>query len=104
MNPTVAPFESCIVCFKGDVDTAVGFQGPAEWILAGLEALGVPKDQCYGTLRAFLEEDGWEGAPGEVPDGELLHYVRVCRECVKKCPANFPVSQVGGPITPVSPA
>jgi len=41
--------ETCIVCLRG-TDTGLAFEGEAEWLLAGLEQLGVPEDEAYATL------------------------------------------------------
>jgi hypothetical protein len=75
---------TCIVCLT-PTDTGLAFQGPAEWAIAGLTVLGVPADEAAITLEAR-----WETAPGNVPDGEVTVPVRVCRECVRRCPASFP--------------
>jgi hypothetical protein len=82
----VAPFESCIVCYRGDVMTGIAFRGEAEWVLAGLKVLGVPEEDVYPTLRVFLEEEGWTGAPDEVPSGQITVPVRVCADCAAKTP------------------
>jgi hypothetical protein len=87
--PLVAPFESCIACFKGDVPTVIAFEGEAEWILAGLCVLGLPEDQAYATLRHWLEtEQGWTGGAGTVPTGTLRFSCVCCAECAAP---TFPV-------------
>jgi hypothetical protein len=84
--PAVAPYHSCIVCFKGDTTIGLAFRGEAEWILAGVQTIGIPEEQAYPTLRAGLEERGWTGAPGEVPGGEIVEGFRLCRECAASTP------------------
>jgi len=53
----VAPFQSCVVCSKGDTDTAVGFRGEAEWCIAALSKLGMPLDQAEATFLYFAEQE-----------------------------------------------
>ena len=86
----VAPFNSCVVCFKGDVSTAVGFIGEAEWLMAGLEVAGVPNNQAIAMVeRQAAEQYGCDA--GHVPEGEMQMAMRICPECAAK--ANFPVGE-----------
>jgi hypothetical protein len=101
--PVVAPFDSCVVCLKGDVTTAVAFRGDAEWSIAALTALGVPDDQAYGVFRAAMEDQGWTGDPDEVPGGEVVMGLRVCAECVEKSGTGFPLGDASGEVPVVTP-
>lgn len=75
---------SCAVCLSG-TDTILGFEGCAEWVIAGLGVLGVPIDEAPATLSAF------RGLPnGTVPDGVFTQMVQVCERCVSDCSAPFP--------------
>lgn len=78
---------SCLVCLQG-TDTGLAFSGHAEWLIAGVEMLGVPKDQSVATVEGFFAEKGAQ--PGMVLDGEYTMFVRVCAACVERAPANFP--------------
>lgn len=77
----------CVVCGQG-TDTALGFQGDANWVAAGLVVLGVPTEEAMDAV-----EDYW-GGPDAVPPGEFVQAVQVCAECVAKCPADFPAPGV----------
>jgi hypothetical protein len=80
--PTVAPFESCIACFRGDTPTFFWVDGDAEFHVAALLRLaGLPPDQAEVTILAYCERElGCE--PGLVPGGRFQF--RLCRECAKK--------------------
>jgi hypothetical protein len=83
----VAPYESCIVCFRGDTTTAIGFRGEAEWCIAGLLRLGVPPDQAEATFLPFAKHElGCD--PGTVPDGQIDYAVRLCRACANRVGAH----------------
>ena len=85
--PALAPHDPCIVCFKGDTTTVVGFDGSLEWKAGGLIALGVPPDQAVATVEQF--------APVGRPMVTL-----VCERCAAR--AGFPVMPVSGGKVPVS--
>jgi hypothetical protein len=54
--PSVAPFESCVSCFRGDTRTIVFIEGEAEWHIAGLSRLaGIPLDQADATFMHLAE-------------------------------------------------
>jgi hypothetical protein len=93
---------TCVVCVK-PTDTGLAFIGEAEWVIAGLQVLGVPADQAEGTARQAWREQGRDVDDGNVPDGELTATVRVCRACVRRASgARFPdpVLLVGGAAVP----
>jgi hypothetical protein len=74
---------ACVVCLKG-TDTALAFRGEAEWTLAGLMRLGLPKKEAYATLEAFLTEFQPGHITGMVPPGVIAVPVQVCRRCAGK--------------------
>ena len=92
---------TCIACIR-PTDTALAFAGPAEWILAGLHTLGVPPEQAYLTMLGIWRDTCGTG-DGMVPDGWLTQMFRICRDCVRRCPAAFPdpVLAIPGAVFPV---
>jgi len=88
-----APGQSCVVCDRGDTDTAIAFHGEAEFAIAALHAkLGLSLDEAMATVRVFSEHElGCE--PGMVRRGEFTYLFPVCQECADK--AGLPVGQVG---------
>jgi hypothetical protein len=67
-------------------DTALGFRGEAEWIIAGLKMLGIEsEEEAYATFRRATDSE-----PGMVPDGILEVINRVCTSCVEQAEPNFP--------------
>lgn len=84
---------TCVVCLR-PTDTVLGFRGSAEWVIVGLQVLGVPEDQAYLTaFEAWQEEAKRAGAPlvlGDVPAGVVSMAVRVCRACVAKSEVTLP--------------
>jgi hypothetical protein len=82
-QPTVAPFESCAGCYKGDTTTAFALQGSAEWIMVGLSkkipALSV--EEAQASVLRYCEE-ALNCDPGNVPTGTIVLTFRACRDCV----------------------
>lgn len=78
---------SCVVCLHG-TDTALAFVGEAEWLVAGLDVLGIPDDEADIMVAEFFEGKGAD--PGKVLDGEHKMAVQVCAGCVAKAKPNFP--------------
>ncbi len=78
---------SCVVCLRG-TDTALSFTGEAEWLVAGLQGLGIPDDQALVMTEEFFAEKGAD--PGMVLDGDHTMPVRVCAECVAEAKPPFP--------------
>lgn len=78
--------DSCVVCLQG-TDTGLAFTGEAEWVIAGLVVLGVPREQADAT--AFPDSD-----PGMVPDGTVTVGVRVCQSCVDASGTKMPVGLI----------
>jgi hypothetical protein len=86
-----APWESCVCCYRGDTDTAVAFQGEAEFAMAGLIRLGVPKGEAGPTVQVFCEHElGCD--PGMVPAGDFTYVFRLCPDCAAK--AGVPVGKL----------
>jgi hypothetical protein len=78
---------SCIACLRG-TDSALGFQGEAEWIIAAIMHItGDPMEQAAETFRQVSGS-----APGEVPDGIQTHVLRLCTECAAR--TSLPVAPV----------
>jgi hypothetical protein len=88
--PAVAPYHSCVVCFKGDTTTGLAFKGEAGWVLAGMEMIGIPEERAYPMLCARLEGRSWTGAPDEVHVAGF----RLCRECAASTPFHELVGEV----------
>ena len=80
----VAPFQSCISCFRGDTKTVVQAEGEAEWHIAALmHWAGLPSEQATATFLFYCEHElGCE--PGRVPDGRFTHAFRLCRDCAAR--------------------
>lgn len=72
----------CVVCDQG-TDTALAFEGVAEWLTAGLMVLGVPRQDAIAMV-----EDTWP--QGVAFDVVVTQPVRVCAACVARCAAEFP--------------
>ena len=69
---------SCVVCTQG-TDTALGLQGDAEWIIVGLEELGVPRQEA---TRGFCVAAGTPYPM--VLEGDVEYVFVVCTTCVEK--------------------
>jgi hypothetical protein len=84
MNPTVAPYNSCVACFKGDTTTTYGTRGEAEFHIAALHAMaGLPMEQANATFTVMAERElGCD--PGKVPGGTFDIFVRLCRDCARR--------------------
>lgn len=84
---------SCIVCLNG-CDTGLAFVGPAEWAIAGLTVLGVPKKQAPAIVIEQLAKQYGITEPDTVPDGDVTVGVSVCQSCVDKCGTRFPLGLI----------
>jgi hypothetical protein len=82
--PKIAPFESCIACFKGDTRTAVLLEGEAEWHIAALmHWAGLDQETATATFQVYAEQNlGCD--PGMVPSGRVENGFRLCRDCARK--------------------
>ena len=80
-TPKVAPYQSCVKCFKGDTTTAVGLYGNAEFVVVFLTgALGLEREEAEGTMLGMAEH--LHGcALGKVPDGRQEWAMRLCLDC-----------------------
>jgi hypothetical protein len=75
--------DTCIVCMRA-TDTQLAFEGTAEWIMAGLMVLGIPKPEAARIASQ---------TPGDDPE-HLVMQMRVCGRCVARCPAPYPAPRV----------
>ena len=81
MSP--APYQSCVVCYRGDTTTAVVIQGVAEFhIFFLMRKLGLPEDEAAGTVRACAHYELGHDL-GTVPVGQYTVAVRLCRQCAE---------------------
>lgn len=88
---------SCVACLRKNTDTVLAFKGDAEWVAAGLMALGVPEDEAGSTVAYALT-----GRVDEVPEGEVSMIFRVCETCAER--PGFPVVPVAaGEVAPIVP-
>jgi hypothetical protein len=47
----IAPWESCIACYRGDVDTVVPIEGEAEFVIVATHKLsGIPRASARGLM------------------------------------------------------
>jgi len=82
--PRIAPFDSCIACFKGDTRTVVLLEGEAEWCIVALSRwAGIGLEEAQATFLVYAEHD-LDCEPGMVPDGRIEHGFRLCRECAEQ--------------------
>lgn len=79
---------TCVACLQ-PTDTGLGFEGEAEWIIAGLTLLGVGQDEALQTLASA---DPRFRPVGKVPIGTVKVVFRVCGACAGK--RNFPVALI----------
>ncbi len=78
----VAPYDACVRCMKGDVDTGLAARGEAEWIIAA--AMHLVGDREEGTAMAIASFKERGAPPGEVPSGTLTEAFRLCPECASE--------------------
>ena len=72
------------MCFQG-TDTRVRIPRTGRVWSGGTEGpAAVPEDQAEAMVYQMF------GSTGTVPNGVVTVPVRVCAECVRKCPASFP--------------
>lgn len=77
-NAVVAPFESCVSCFRGDVTTAAVVEGDADYYIATLSKLAsIPLDEAEATVQNMFEEQG-------SPSGRFTCAMRLCRDCAEQ--------------------
>lgn len=83
-TPQVAPFESCVACFKGDTTTGVAVRGEFEFTSPRFTRVaGIPLDEAAATGKVLAaQEMGCD--PGMVPVGEFTVAIRLCRDCAAK--------------------
>lgn len=76
----VAPYHSCIVCFRGDTTTGLALIGSLEFHAAALVAVGVPMEQATATVS--LPETDPDLAARIAAEG--VYPVRVCSDCASR--------------------
>lgn len=85
----LAPYHSCVSCFRGDTNTAVYSYGEAEWHIVVLgKTAKLSDEEATRTFRKYCEEvRGCD--PGKVPTGEFVAAFRLCRKCAAKTGAQL---------------
>jgi hypothetical protein len=71
---------SCIVCLT-ETDTALGFAGEPEWLVASLVQVGVPDDQAVVIVN---RRDLAARHPESFPEHGMGMVVQVCANCVER--------------------
>lgn len=75
-TPTVAPWQSCIRCYRGDTTTGFIVEGEPEWIIAAMHELaGLPTEDAARVVTADT------GIAGMVLDGRMTRVVTLCSDC-----------------------
>lgn len=74
-DPDGSSCQHCVSCRQG-TDTGVGFSGPPEWLMAGLELCGVPRLDAINLVCGQLDTE-----PGMVPDRDSDLAVLLCVRC-----------------------
>ena len=82
--PLMAPSNSCIGCYRGDVNTGFAAEGKPEFIVVVLQkAAGIPPEEARATFNVYAEQE-LGCAPGEVPAGRVSLAFRLCRDCAEQ--------------------
>jgi hypothetical protein len=92
----VAPANSCIGCYRGDVNTGFAAEGEAEFIVVVLQkAAGIPAEEARSTFNVYAQHE-LGCAPGEVPTGRVSLAFRLCRDCAEEhgCHVRFLGSEI----------
>jgi hypothetical protein len=86
---------ACAICLQG-CDTALVFEGEAEWIVAGLMTLGIRDyDEAVAVLSQFTGCD-----LGMVPNGTVTVGIQCCEACVAKSSTGMRVGLVASGALP----
>jgi hypothetical protein len=94
--PRVAPFDSCIGCYRSGVNTGFAAEGEADFIMVVLQkAAGIAPEEARTTFNAYAEQ-GLGCVPGEVPTGRVSLAFRLCRDCAEQhgCQVGFLSSEI----------
>jgi hypothetical protein len=96
--PRVAPYQSCVACFKGDVNTGFAALGEAEFVMAAMHKMaGLTIEEASATFGALaVQKMGCD--PGMVPSGRQNVIIRLCRECAGKM--GTPVGDLNSDLVP----
>jgi hypothetical protein len=92
----VAPANSCIGCYRGNVNTGFASEGEAEFIVVVLQkAAGIPLEEAWTTFNVYAQHE-LGSAPGEVPAGRVSLTFRLCRDCAEEhgCHVGFLSSEI----------
>jgi hypothetical protein len=81
--PKVAPYNSCIACYRGDTTTMLGLKGEAEFMIATLMRAGVPQDEATQVIDG-VAHDRYGCDRGKVPTTDMELAVRLCVDCGAK--------------------
>ena len=85
---SVAPYESCIACLRGDTTTIVSVQGEAEFVIAVMHHLaGLSLEDAQRTFLVIAARE-YGCDPGSVPGGRITTGFRLCRDCAAKTGAH----------------
>ena len=75
----LAPYQSCVSCYKGDTTTVIAVKGTAEFHAAALVTLaGLPIQEAIGTVQAAALDLGHDIG------GRYKGGFRLCRDCATK--------------------
>jgi hypothetical protein len=77
--PSVAPHDSCVACLRGDTPTILALQGSAEFHIAFLEGIGIPRTHVLGLISITQDIEY-----GFVPSEPYIASYRMCRDCAKE--------------------
>ena len=94
--PRVAPANSCIGCYRGDVNTGFAAEGEAEFIVVVLQkAAGISPEEARTTFNVYAQQS-FSCAPGELPTGRVSLTFRLCRDCAEEhgCQVGFLSAQI----------
>jgi hypothetical protein len=92
----MAPANSCIGCYRRNVNTGFAAVGEAEFIVVVLQkAAGIPLEEARTIFFVYAQQE-LGCAPGEVPRGRVSLTFRLCRDCAEEhgCQVGFLRSEV----------
>jgi hypothetical protein len=73
------PYQACVSCERGDIETVVVVAGHVDWIVAYIERVG---DVSHEEAREIFDGDDSERMCG--PDGYGIVGIRLCRACAER--------------------
>jgi hypothetical protein len=93
---TRVPANSCIGCYRRNVNTGFAAQGEAAFIVVVLQkAAGIPLEEAQTTFNAYAQRE-LGCAPGEMPTGRVSLTFRLCPDCAEEhgCHVGFLSSEI----------